>query len=153
MQGNKQRSGIFYGWIITGLGCLVMAVIMGIIYNCFSQFIKPVGDALGYSRQQMSICQTLISLSQVIIGLLWGKILSKIGLKKYMLIIAVIAPINFALYSTANSLWQLYLHSAISGVAQASLCVLPFSMILANWFNDQRGTAIGIALWARVSAA
>ncbi len=145
MQATSKKPGLFYGWVIVGLGCLVMAVIMGIIYNCFSQFIKPVGDALGFSRQQMSICQTLISLSQVIIGLLWGKILSKIGLKKYMLIIAVIAPINFALYSTANSLWQLYLHSAISGVAQASLCVLPFSMILANWFNDQRGTAIGIA--------
>ncbi|MBQ2651629.1 MAG: MFS transporter, partial [Clostridia bacterium] len=67
MQATSKKSGLFYGWVIVGLGCLVMAVIMGIIYNCFSQFIKPVGDALGFSRQQMSICQTLISLSQVII--------------------------------------------------------------------------------------
>lgn len=144
MQATSKKSGLFYGWVIVGLGCLVMAVIMGIIYNCFSQFIKPVGDALGFSRQQMSICQTLISLSQVIIALSWGKIQKRVDLKKFMLAIAVIGPVNFALYSTANSLWQLYLHSAISGVAMASLCVLPFSMILANWFNDKRGLATGI---------
>lgn len=145
MQNTKKKSGLFYGWIIVGLGCLIMAVIMGIIYNSFSQFIKPVSESLGLSRKQMNLCQTLISLSQVIIALNWGKILKRIPLKRYMMMIAIIAPINFALFSTANSLWQLYIHSAISGVAMASLCTLPFSLILANWFNDQRGTAIGIA--------
>lgn len=142
---TQKKGGLFYGWVIVGLGCLIMAVVMGVIYNCFSQFIKPVGDALGFTRQQMSICQTLISLSQVIIALSWGNIVKKFDLKKYMLAIAVIGPVNFALYSTANSLWQLYLHSAISGVAMASLCTLPFAMIIANWFNEKRGTAIGIA--------
>ena len=142
---TQKKGGLFYGWVIVGLGCLIMAVVMGVIYNCFSQFIKPVGDALGFTRQQMSICQTLISLSQVIIALAWGNIVKKVDLKKYMLAIAVIGPVNFALYSTANSLWQLYLHSAISGVAMSSLCTLPFAMIIANWFNEKRGTAVGIA--------
>ena len=119
MQTSKKSSGLFFGWIIVGLGCLIMAVIMGIIYNSFSQFIKPVSEDLGLTRQQMNLCQTLISLSQVIVALNWGKIIKHIPLKKYMMMIAVIAPINFALFSTANSLWQLYIHSAISGVAQA----------------------------------
>lgn len=145
MQPTRKKSGLFYGWVIVGLGCLIMAVIMGIIYNSFSQFIKPVSEDLGLTRQQMNFCQTLISLTQVILALVWGKVLKKISLKKYMMVIAIVAPINFAMFSTANSLWQLYIHSAISGLAMASLCTLPFSLILANWFNDKRGLAIGIA--------
>lgn len=145
MHETKKKSGLFYGWIITALGCLIMAVIMGIIYNSFSQFIKPVSENLGFSRQQMNLCQTLISLAQVIVALNWGRILKRIPLKRYMILISIIGPINFALFSTASSLWQFYIHSAISGLTMVSLCTLPFSMILANWFNDQRGTAIGIA--------
>ena len=40
MQETQQKPRLFYGWIIVLAGTLIMASVMGIVFNCFSQFIK-----------------------------------------------------------------------------------------------------------------
>ena len=85
MQETQQKPRLFYGWIIVLAGTLIMASVMGIVFNCFSQFIKPVCADLGFTRQQMSMCQTLISLIQVAVSFAWGSILAKFSIKKLML--------------------------------------------------------------------
>ena len=40
-------------------GILVMSVTHGVVQNCFSLYIKPVTEALGFTRQGFSVCQML----------------------------------------------------------------------------------------------
>ncbi len=144
METGKRSGGLFYGWVIVLAGCLIMAVVMGVVYNCFSQFIKPVCADLGFSRQAMSFNQTLISLIQVAVGFVWGKVLSKVRVKPLMLFWAVVGPAAFFCYSFADSIWLFYVISAIMSLTMCMLTLLPLSYMISNWFIEKKGLATGI---------
>ena len=144
MQETQQKPRLFYGWIIVLAGTLIMASVMGIVFNCFSQFIKPVCADLGFTRQQMSMCQTLISLIQVAVSFAWGSILAKFSIKKLMLFWAALGSAAFFCYSFADRLWMFYLISVLVSITMSMLTVLPFSYLISNWFQDKRGLATGI---------
>ena len=143
METNR-RGGLFYGWVIVFAGCLIMASVMGIVYNCFSQFIKPVCADLGFTRQAMSFNQTLISLIQVAVGFVWGGILSRVRVKPLMLFWAVVGPAAFFCYSFANNIWLFYVISAVMSLTMSMLTLLPLSYMISNWFVEKKGLATGI---------
>ncbi|MEA4920820.1 MAG: MFS transporter [Clostridiaceae bacterium] len=144
MEDSQKPRGLFYGWVIVLAGTLIMAAFMGIVYNCFSQFIKPVCEDLGFTRQAMSMNQTIISLIQVGVAFAWGWILMKVRIKNLMLFWAVIGSCGFFLYSYATKIWMFYLISVVMSVSMALLTMLPFSYIVSNWFHEKRGLAMGI---------
>ena len=45
-----QKRRIFFGWVVVACGILVMSVTHGVVQNCFSLYIKPVTEALGFTR-------------------------------------------------------------------------------------------------------
>ena len=143
-EDRQKKPRFFYGWVIVAAGMLINASVMGIIYNCFSQFIKPVCEDLGFTRQAMSFNQTLISLIQVGVAFIWGQILTRFKLKNLMFFWAVAGPAFFFCYSFAKSIWVFYIISALMSVTMSILTVLPFSFIISNWFNKKRGLATGI---------
>lgn len=144
MEDLQKPNKLFYGWVIVLAGTLIMAAVMGIVYNCFSQFIKPVCEEMGFSRQAMSMNQTLIALIQVAVSFAWGKILSKVKLKNLMLCWTIIGPAAFFCYSLATEIWMFYIISVIMSVTMSLLTVLPFSYIISNWFIEKKGLATGI---------
>jgi len=144
MEGPQKPKGMFYGWVIVLSGTVIMASVMGIIYNCFSQFIKPVCEDMGFTRQAMSMNQTLVSLIQVLVSLFWGRILQKVRLKNLMLCWAVIGPAAYFCYSFATQMWMFYLISMIMSITMCMLTILPFSYMLSNWFVEKKGLATGV---------
>ena len=142
----RQKDGsLFYGWVIVFAGILIMSTVIGIGWNCFGQFIKPVCADMGYTRQQMSTNMTIISLAQMCINFSWGYILRHFPLKKLMRASALIFPAAYFGYSMATELWMFYACSVVIGLTMSMLTTLAFSVILSNWFYEKRGTAIGIA--------
>lgn len=142
----RQKDGkIFYGWVIVFAGILIMATVIGIGWNCFGQFIKPVCADMGYTRQQMSTNMTIFSLVQMGLNFSWGYILKHFSLKKLMRVSALLFPAAYFSYSMATELWMFYACSVIIGLTMSMLTTLAFSVILSNWFYEKRGTAIGIA--------
>ncbi len=146
METSQKPKGLFYGWVIVAAGCLVMAVVMGIVYNCFSQFIKPVCEDLGFTRQAMSMNQTFLSLTQIGVALVWGRVLAGFGKKldKLMLFWAVVGPIAYYCFSFATQIWVFYIISVIMSIVMNMVTTLPLSYILSNWFEEKRGLATGI---------
>ncbi len=144
MTEEKSPSGLFYGWVVVLAGTLVMSAVMGVVFNCASQFIKPVCADLGFSRQAMSAIQTIIAVIQMIISLSWGKILPKIKLKNMMVLWAIIGPIAYFCNSFATQIWQFYAIAVLLALTMSMLTVLPFSYILTNWFYEKKGLAMGI---------
>lgn len=146
METSQKSKGLFYGWVIVAAGCLVMAVVMGIVYNCFSQFIKPVCEELGFTRQAMSMNQTISSLTQVVVALVWGRVLARFNKKldKLMLFLAVLGPAAYFCFSFASQIWMFYVISAIMSIVMNMVTTLPLAYILSNWFEEKRGLATGI---------
>lgn len=135
---------IFPGWLVVLGGLLIMVTIGGVAWNCVSQYIKPVCADLGFSRQAMSMCQTINSLVSMAISLSWGYILRHFSLKKLMRTAVFVLPAAYYGFSLCRSIWGFYLCAALQGLSLAFLMTLPLSMILSNWFEEKRGVAMGI---------
>lgn len=143
---NKIRfKEIHYGWFIVGAAFLIMAAGWGILYNCSSLFIEPVSSDLGFTRSQINATMTIRAASQMVISLLAGKIFRRFDLIRLMKTASLVLVLSFFMYSLATPLWMFYLIALVSSVALTLISILPLSIILSNWFDQGRGTALGIA--------
>lgn len=139
------KNKIFYGWIIVGTCCLVMATTMGIITNCNSLFIRPVAEELGISRQTISLMISLQSLGTMIASLFTGKIFNGRNTITVMKTAVIVMTASYFLNSFANSILLLYVTYFINGVMLALVTTLPISFLINNWFIDRTGYALGLA--------
>ena len=144
MNARSKNGGIFYGWIIAVLGMLTMATVSGVTSSCFSQFIKPICADLGFTRQAMSVNQTLMMIGHIFFSLFWGKIAAKLPIKKAMVAAVIICFLVYYSFSLVSSIWLFYIFSFIISLCNSMLSTLPLSMILSNWFYDKKGTALGL---------
>ena len=139
------KKKVFYGWIIVGTCCLVMATTMGIITNCNSLFIKPVAEELGISRQTISLMISLQSLGTMIASLFTGKIFNGRNTITVMRAAIIAMTAAYFLNTFAVSIWQLYVTYFINGIMLSLVTTLPISFLINNWFIDRTGYALGLA--------
>ena len=64
-----EKHNIFYGWVVVACGILVMAVAYGIVCNCFSLYVKPVTEELGFTRQSFNVCVTITNVVFMLLSL------------------------------------------------------------------------------------
>ena len=141
---DKTKGKVFYGWYVVAAGCAVVAFSMGIITNCFGQFIKPVCADMGFTRQQMSMNQTILSVVQMCMAFFWGKISKRIRLHRWMCVSAVLTPIFYFSYSFAKDIKMFYLNTVLLSLSYCFISMLVFTYIVGNWFVKNRGVAIGM---------
>ena len=77
-----EKHNIFYGWVVVFGGILIMAVAYGIPCNCFSLYVKPVTEELGYTRQSFKVCVTLTHVVVMLLALIMSKYEKKIELSQ-----------------------------------------------------------------------
>ena len=87
-----EKHNIFYGWVVVSCGILVMAVAYGIVCNCFSLYVKPVTEELGFTRQSFNVCVTITNVVFMLLSLFAGKIFSKIKVLTLMKISCIVLP-------------------------------------------------------------
>ena len=97
-----EKHNIFYGWVVVACGILVMAVAYGIVCNCFSLYVKPVTEELGFTRQSFNVCVTITNVVYMLLSLFAGKIFSKI--KVLTLMKTVSAAMNTTLVLVTHDL-------------------------------------------------
>lgn len=110
-----QKRRIFFGWVVVACGILVMSVTHGVVQNCFSLYIKPVTEALGFTRQGFSVCQTLTNVIYMGIALFSGKIFERFKVLGLMRIACIVLPAAYFCYSLCTQLWMFYAVSVVVG--------------------------------------
>lgn len=141
---TKNRKKIFYGWIIVGIGMLMMATTVGIVFNCFSLYIVPICDELSFTRRQGAVMNTLFSVGSMLVSAFSAKLYGAVPVKRTMRVAAVILPAAYACFCVARSLWAFYLISLVVATALWSLSYIPFAVVLNNWFHRRTGFMIGL---------
>lgn len=133
------------GWLMVAAGVVIIAAAVGLVGNCYSLFIVPVCEELGFLRSQMSANQTILGMGMMLVSLLWGPVFSKLRLRRVMCISAAATCACYFLNAFANNIIAFYFISAALSVSTALLSWSPFTVIIGNWFNEKRGLAIGVA--------
>jgi MFS family permease len=144
----KQQNRIFYGWwIVVGAFLLNFAGI-GIIMNCYGVFIKPVVEALGFTRGGFTLYFSIAAISMMVAAPVIGKLLEKRNIRVIMTVCTAMMSASFALFSQCDSLWQFYALSVFMGIGSAGSHIIPVSMMITHWFEKKRGLAMGIVFAA-----
>lgn len=132
------------GWIMVGAGIITCAAAIGLVGNCYSLFIVPVCDEMGFTRSQMSANQTIFGIGMMLVALLWGPVFSKLRLKRLMNISAIATCVCYFINGFARNLYMFYAMSVVLAFTTALLSWSPLTVIIGNWFNKKRGLAIGL---------
>jgi MFS family permease len=135
----------YYGWIIVALGFLSMAFWMGVT-STFSVFYVALLDEFAWQRAEAA---GVIATSQIVYTLsapCIGALIHRFGPRKVVVPGIVILAGGLALCSTVRSLEHLYIYYGLAvGVGVSCISMVAFAVIIARWFDVQRGLANGIA--------
>ena len=136
----------FYGWVIVAFTFVVQFVTVGLCYYSFSLYLKPLTEALGTERFEVSLALMIQSVVAALLSPLAGKLYMTKPIKPLLFLGAVSLSVGFLSLSQVTALWQLYLFfGGFVGIGMVFLGVIPCNLLLANWFDKRRGTAMGIS--------
>ncbi len=137
---------LFYGWVIVAFTFIVQFVTVGLGYYAFSLYLKPLTEALGTERFWISLALMIQSIVIAVLSPLAGKLYTTKPIKPLLFLGLACLGTGLLLLSQVTALWQLYaLFGGLVGVGVVFLGTIPCNVMLANWFDKRRGSAMGIS--------
>ncbi len=136
----------FRGWNIVGFTFVMQFITMGLSYYAFSVYLKPLTEALGEDRFWISLTMSIQSVVVALLSPLAARLIADYSLRLVLFVGTVCLAGGFVALSQVTSLWQLYvLFGGVVPVGLVLLGMIPSNLLLANWFDRKRGTAMGIS--------
>lgn len=141
-----------YGWVIVGVSALANALAWS-ARSTFALFYVALLEEFGGSRGQTAIGYSLSWLLILGFAPLGGWLADRWGARTIVPLGGLLLGAALALTGQAQSLWHYYLAFGVLGAAGIAFIMTPAAALVGTWFNEGRGTALGvIAAGASVSA-
>jgi MFS family permease len=135
------------GWIIVGAICAVMLFIWGAI-NSQAVFFVPVLKHFGWTRAKFSVALSIGWVTGGAAGPLIGWLADRVNPKRMIIVGAAITGLLWVVLSRATTFTEFLVINGLFGICVGASTTIPCSLIIASWFERQRGLAIGIAFAA-----
>jgi MFS family permease len=133
-----------HGWIIVGAIFATMFFIWGGI-NCGAVFFVPVLNHFGWTRARLSVALSAGWITGGAAGPLIGWLADRINPKKMMVAGAAVTGLAWFALSRATSFAEFLAINGLFGICVGASTTIPSSLVIANWFEQRRGLAMGIA--------
>jgi len=142
-----QRQGIFfYGWVIVALTFIIQFLAMGSTFYVFGVLLKPLTEAFEADRFLVSLGLSAQMVVGALMGPWLGSAVAKYPIRPLMSAGILLLSLGLVIVSQATKLWHFYIGFAlIASIGFALAGPLPNAALVANWFNEKRGTAMGIS--------
>jgi MFS family permease len=137
---------MFHGWRIVALAFLTNYISVGFVFYSYGVFFKALAADFSGSRLGVSVGLTSMSLVSALSAPIVGRYLDRGKTRGLMTAGAVLMAVAFLLASQITALWQFFLVLGfVMGPAVCMLGGLAGSTLVATWFVQKRGVALGIA--------
>jgi MFS family permease len=137
---------IYYGWIIVAIGLISMAFWFGIRSN-FSVFYVALLEDYPWSRGQTAGVQSMALITYTILAPLVGGLIDRFGPRRIIGTGILLLALGLILCAFIRSLAHFYFsYGVIMAAGITCISIVPYSAILAHWFEERRGMASGIAV-------
>ncbi len=134
------------GWRMVAVAFFVDFVAVGFFFYSFGVFFKAIAAEFGDSRLGISLGFTATSVVGAIVAPLLGKALDIYPLKRVIGVGCLSMTTGFFLLSQVQTQMQFYVVLGVFiGFGASAMGGLATAKLVANWFNRQRGRALGIA--------
>src|SRR6202790_4084202 len=127
------------------LGALFMTLALGTLY-AWSVFVTPLENEFGWKRAQTSVVFTLAVVMFAASLLLAGKLQDRFGPFWISVTGSVLVSLSFLLFAYTYNLSSLSLFYGVLGGAGTGFGYGTVVPVMAKWFPDRIGLAIGLAL-------
>jgi MFS family permease len=136
----------FLGWRMVGVAFLVDFIAVGFFFYSFGVYYPAIDAEL---EGASLLVAAGISVSNAVSGLFApfiGRALDRHSLKRIMLLGAVTVSAGFLCLSRITNYWQYYLVlGSFFAFGLGLMGGMASSKLVANWFIQKRGTALGVA--------
>src|SRR5580700_1369899 len=122
-----------------------MTLALGTLY-AWSVFVTPLENEFGWKRAQTSSVFTFAVIMFAASLLLAGKIQDRFGPFWISLTGSILVSLSFLLFAYTSSLYSLFFFYGILGGAGTGFGYGTVVPVMAKWFPDRTGLAIGLAL-------
>ncbi len=145
---EQTHQKIFYGWWVVGAAGIGSFMSYGpIIAFTFGVFIKPLSEEFGWSRTDISLgfSFSLFMLSGM--APIVGRLVDRFGARKVIIPSVLVFGSGVAsLALLSASLWHFYAMYILLGLVSVGAATLPYLTVVSQWFDKQRGLALGLAM-------
>jgi MFS family permease len=141
MKKNESQS-----WLIVGVLFVSWFLVWGAGPNTGSVFFPPVLKYFGWSRAKLSAGFAIAAISAGASGPLIGWLLDRIDVRKVMVSGVALTCLGYAGLSRTHTFNQFLICNFVIGIGLCACTGIPTSLVIANWFRERRGLAMGLAL-------
>jgi MFS family permease len=142
---SQGHAGIFYGWWIVIIGCILDAVKGGTFNTGFTLYFLPILTELHLSRAATSLPFSLAKLEAALEGPLIGYLIDRVDLRVMLVLGTTLAGLGFVLLSYTHS--YVYFLLVFMGLLTLGFQVGFNHATMAavnHWFLRKRGLAMSI---------
>ena len=140
---------------------IILASIIGVYaslatlpFYAIQNLFKPLNDAFGWGRADISIAITLMGVANLFTSYLAGRITDKYGSRPVALVSGLLLAVSLFLITLNNgNLQQFWLSYFLMTIAAAGTLPLTYTRTVNQWFDKSRGLALGLTLLGTSFAA
>jgi MFS family permease len=140
MKSSNRRA-----WIIAAGLFISLFFLWGGGYNTSPVFLSALLKAFGWSHSKVSWMPAMLVLAVGVTGPITGWLLDRFDARIIMGVGAALTGASFIVASQATTFTELLIAYLLLGVGLGASAWLPASVVIANWFGERRGTALGLA--------
>ncbi len=134
----------------------VLFVIMAIVVGCLDSMgvlFTPLLKHFGWSRTRLSAVMSAITVALGLCIPVAGWFVDRIGARVVIATGVAIGGVGMLLASQANSLAGLAAGCALFGIGAGGASLVSASYVIANWFGEHRGVAMGVMMMGTSTGA
>lgn len=135
-----------YPWLMCIVAMLMLTVSNGMTMTGITAFDEPLLNQFGWSRGELKLRDMFNLILAAALSPFIGALIDRVGVRKLLLFGSLLLVVLYVAYSRIESIYHVYLiHIGFAAVVVSS--GLSVAVILVSqWFNARRGTALGLAL-------
>lgn len=137
-----------YAWFLVIVASVLMAMGAGALIS-ISTFLKPISTEFGWLRGETSFAYMAGAIAMGFGGIAMGYLSDRYSTRPVVVVGILCLGGSLLLLATQSSLWQFYLYYCVLGGFGSSALDAPLLANLGNWFDRNKGLALGLALAVR----
>ena len=142
-KGNSKRK-LFYGWVITGVVFLNLAMAYGTQYS-FGVFFPSLIEEFRWDRQSLAGAFSLYAFMYSTLGVILGRWTDRSGPRIVLIFGSICLGSGIGLISLVKVPWHLYVVYGLLASWGMSAAYITANPTVVKWFVEKRGLALGLS--------
>jgi len=148
MDSDRYRPESRYAWFLVVVASVIMGMGAGALIS-IATFLKPIIADFGWLRGETSLGYMAGAIAMGFGGIGMGYLSDRYSTRPVVVVGILCLGGSMFLLASQSALWQFYLYYCILGGFGASALDAPLLANVGNWFNRNKGLAIGLAMAGR----